>query len=141
MIGVFDSGHGGLTILRALIDRFPGQPFIYLGDHANAPYGNRSSEAVVDLSRSATDALFARGCGLVVLACNTATCVALRTLQQTWLPASRWRGSHGVLGIVAPTVEAATQTPWGVAAPQYPQKYNTDVIAIFATRRTVASGV
>jgi glutamate racemase len=141
MIGVFDSGHGGLTILRALLDRFPGQPFIYLGDHANAPYGNRSSEEVVELSRSATDRLFALGCGLVVLACNTATCVALRTLQQAWLPQSRWHGRHSVLGIVAPTVEAATQTPWGVTAPQYPQKYNSDVIAIFATRRTVASGV
>lgn len=141
MIGVFDSGHGGLTVLRALADRFPDQDFIYFGDHGNAPYGNRPSEEVVALTRAATEALFARGCGLVLLGCNTATCVAARTLQQDWLPGSNWRGQHNVLGIVAPTVEAATQTPWGVTAPQYPQKYNSDVVVVFGTRRTIASEV
>jgi glutamate racemase len=141
MIGVFDSGHGGLTVLRALVGRFPAQPFAYLGDHANAPYGNRPSDEVVALTRAGVEALFGLGCGLVLLACNTATCVAVRTLQQDWLPKSRWGGRHNVLGIVAPTVEAATQTPWGVTSPQYPQKYNSDVIAVFGTRRTVASDV
>jgi glutamate racemase len=64
--------------------------------------------------------------------------VAARHLQQVWLPASPWRG-HNVLGIVAPTVEAATQTPWAVSSPQYPQKYNTDVVAVFGTTRTITS--
>ena len=141
MIGVFDSGLGGLTILRALADRFPQVSFTYLGDHANVPYGNRSSEDVVSLTRGNVEALFDRGCRLVLLGCNTATAVAARNLQQTWLPITPWHGTHNVLGIVAPTVEAATQTPWAVTAPQYPQKYNTDVIAVFGTTRTVASGV
>lgn len=141
MIGVFDSGHGGLTVLRELVRRFPDQSFVYLGDHEHAPYGNRSSDEVVELSRRGTERLFALGCRLVLLACNTATCVAVRTLQQVWLPATEWAGSHNVLGIVAPTVEAATQTPWGVTTPQYPQKYNSDVIAVLGTIRTIASGV
>lgn len=140
MIGVFDSGLGGLTVLRALVRRFPRAPFVYLGDHANVPYGNRPSEEVVDLTRASVEALFRRGCRLVLLGCNTATAVAARALQQEWLPQSGWSG-HNVIGIVAPTVEAATQTPWAVTAPQYPQKYNTDTIAVFGTTRTVDSGV
>lgn len=140
MIGVFDSGLGGLTVLRALVSRFPDKSFIYLGDHANVPYGDRSSADVIDLTRASVEALFAEGCKLVLLGCNTATAVAARHLQQVWLPASPWR-EHNVLGIVAPTVEAATQTPWAVSAPQYPQKYNTDVIGVFGTTRTIASDV
>ncbi len=140
MIGVFDSGHGGLTVYRALADRFPGIGFVYLGDHANAPYGNRPSEEVVDLTRAGVETLFGAGARLVLLGCNTATCVAARTLQQDWLPKSGWE-ARNVLGIVAPTVEAATQTPWAVSAPQYPQKYNTDVIAVFGTTRTITSFV
>jgi glutamate racemase len=138
MIGVFDSGLGGLTVLRALVTRFPDTPFIYLGDHAHVPYGNRTSAEVIDLTRACVEALFERGCKLVLLGCNTATAVAARHLQQNWLPVSPWRG-HNVLGIVAPTVEAATQTPWAVSSPQYPQKYNTDLIAVFGTTRTINS--
>ena len=140
MIGVFDSGLGGLTVLRALVARFPQVPFIYLGDRANVPYGNRTSAEVIDLTRRGVEALYNSGCRLVLLGCNTATAVAARHLQQVWLPASCWRG-HNVLGIVAPTVEAATQTPWAVSSPQYPQKYNTDLIAVFGTTRTITSGV
>jgi len=140
MIGVFDSGLGGLTVLRALVKRFPHLPFIYLGDHAHVPYGDRSSDEVIELTRQGTAALFGAGCKLVLLGCNTATAVAARRLQQEWLPSSPWRG-HNVLGIVAPTVEAATQTPWAVSSPQYPQKYNTDLIAVFGTTRTISSGV
>jgi glutamate racemase len=140
MIGVFDSGLGGLTVLRALVARFPSQPFIYLGDHANVPYGNRSSAEVVALVEKGAEALFGAGCRLVLLGCNTATAVAARPLQQTWLPASPWR-DRNVLGIVAPTVEAATQTPWAVSTPQYPQKYNSDLIAVFGTTRTITSNV
>lgn len=141
MIGVFDSGHGGLTVLKALIARFPRQTFVYLGDHGNAPYGNRPAREIIDLTRRSCETLFGLGCRLVVLACNTATCVAARPLQREWLPASRYAGTHNILGIAAPTVEAATQTPWGVTTPQYPQKYNSDVIAVFGTTRTITSGV
>ena len=138
MIGVFDSGHGGLTVFRALVQRFPRVPFVYLGDHQHVPYGNRASDEIVALTRHGVDALFRRGCRLVLLGCNTATCVAARTLQKDWLPVSGWVGRN-ILGIVAPTVEAATQTPWAVTAPQYPQKYNTDLIAVFGTTRTITS--
>jgi glutamate racemase len=141
MIGVFDSGVGGLTVLRALVGRFPKLSFTYLSDHANVPYGNRASEEIVELTRANVESLFERGCRLVLLGCNTATAVAARRLQRTWLPTSKWAGTHNVIGIVAPTVEAATQTPWAVTTPQYPQKYMTDRIAVFATTRTVTSDV
>jgi glutamate racemase len=140
MIGVFDSGLGGLTVLRALTARFPNLPLIYLGDRAHAPYGDRPSSEVIELTRRGVETLFSAGCKLVLLGCNTATAVAARHLQQAWLPESQWRGRN-VLGIVAPTVEAATQTPWAVSKPQYPQKYNTDLIAVFGTTRTITSGV
>ena len=142
MIGIFDSGLGGLTVLRALHERFPHAAFMYLGDHAHVPYGNRPSEEIVGLTRAATNALFERGCRLVILGCNTATAVAARRLQQEWLPSSGWKSKgYNVLGIVAPTVEAATQTPWAVTTPQYPQKFLTDRIAVFGTTRTIASNV
>ena len=141
MIGVFDSGLGGLTVLKALAERFDRLSFAYLGDHANVPYGDRPSNEVVDLTRAGVERLFAMDCTLVLLGCNTATAVAARTLQQNWLPQSEtWRGRN-VLGIVAPTVEAATLTPWAVTTPQYPQKHNTDLIVVFGTTRTVMSNV
>lgn len=140
MIGVFDSGHGGLTVFRVLTARFPRVRFVYLGDHANVPYGDRPSEEIVALTKRGVETLFHAGCRLVLLGCNTATCVAARTLQKDWLPVSGWHGRN-ILGIVAPTVEAATQTPWAVTAPQYPQKYNSDLIAVFGTTRTIASHV
>lgn len=142
MIGVFDSGLGGLTVLEALSRRFPSASFVYLGDHAHVPYGDRPSDEIVALTQAGTEALFNEGCRLVVLGCNTATAVAARQLQQEWLPGTRWRAEGcNVLGIVAPTVEAATQTPWAVTTPQYPQKFLTDRIAVFGTTRTIASGV
>ncbi|MBX9863515.1 MAG: aspartate/glutamate racemase family protein [Hyphomicrobium sp.] len=142
MIGVFDSGLGGLTVLSALTERFPGQSFVYLGDHAHVPYGDRPSEDIIDLTRIGVEALFERGCKLVLLGCNTATAVAARRLQTTWLPSTPWAAvGHNVVGIVAPTVEAATQTPWAVTTPQYPQKFLTDRIAVFGTTRTIASNV
>ncbi len=140
MIGVFDSGHGGLTVLKSLATRFPNRAFTYLGDHAHVPYGNRPSEEVVDLTRAGVETLFRRGAKLVLLGCNTATCVAARTLQRDWLPTSPWK-NRNILGIVAPTVEAATHTPWAVTTPQYPQKHNTDLIAVFGTTRTITSYV
>ena len=140
MIGLFDSGHGGLTIFKALSTRFPDLPFVYLGDHVNAPYGDRPSDEIVALTQDGVEALFERGCRLVVLACNTATSVACRRLQQDWLPHSKYH-DRNVLGIIAPTVEAATQTPWSVTSPLYPQMYNRDRIAIFGTTRTVTTDV
>lgn len=142
MIGIFDSGLGGLTVLRALMARFPQHSFIYLGDHAHMPYGDRPSEHVVELTRACSQHLFERGCKLVLLGCNTATAVAARTLQRNWLPQTVWKThGHNILGIVAPTVEAATQTPWAVTTPKYPQSYISDRIAVFGTTRTITSNV
>jgi len=142
MIGVFDSGLGGLTVLRALTGRFPELSFVYLADHAHVPYGNRPSEEIVELTRASVETLFRHGCKLVLLGCNTATAVAARRLQRNWLAETPWKSAgHNVVGIVAPTVEAATQTPWAVTTPQYPQKFLTDRIAVFGTTRTIASNV
>lgn len=139
MIGVFDSGHGGLTVMRELVARFPQRQFVYLGDHRNAPYGDKNGAEIVKLTGDACGTLFAMGCKLVIMACNTATAVAGRTLQQEWLEPN-WPGRK-LLGIIAPTVETATQTPWHVKEPVFPQKYNNDTIALFATSATVSSGV
>lgn len=139
MIGVFDSGHGGLTILDALHRRMPQHDFLYFGDHGNAPYGDKSGPEIVALTKAAVDWLFRQGCPAVILGCNTATAVAARTLQQDWLNIA-WPGRK-LLGIIAPTVEAVTQTPWCVQEPMFPQRYNTDTVALFATSVTVNSGV
>jgi glutamate racemase len=136
MIGVFDSGHGGLTILRALVQQLPQRDFLYLGDHAHAPYGERTSVEIVALTRDALQALFDRGCKLVILACNTAAAVALRTLQQDWLPTVA--PDHRILGVLVPTVEAVTGVPWLTTHPvARPDRART--LVVFATRRTVAS--
>ena len=115
MIGVFDSGHGGLTILRALTARFPGHRYVFLGDHAHAPYGARDLEAIYNLTRDNVERLFSIGCRLVLLACNTASAVALRRLQQTWLP--YFAPNNRILGVVVPTIEAVTKVPWHVVSP------------------------
>ena len=103
-IGVFDSGYGGLTVLRSLQQALPEADFIYLGDNARAPYGNRSFDLIYHFTRQATEYLFARGCQLVILACNTASAKALRTIQQNDLPV--WDPERRVLGVIRPTVEA-----------------------------------
>ena len=108
---------------------------LYIADSAHVPYGNKPSEDIVDYTRGCVEELFGRKAKLALLGCNTATAVALRRLQQEWLPQSKWAGNHNILGIVAPTVEAATQTPWAVTSPQYPQKNNTDTIAVFGMAR------
>lgn len=103
-IGVFDSGYGGLTILRSLRSQLPQYDFIYLGDNARAPYGSRSFELVYRFTLEAVEALFAKGCPLVILACNTASAKALRSIQQNDLPGID--ASRRVLGVIRPTVEA-----------------------------------
>jgi glutamate racemase len=143
-IGVFDSGLGGLTIHRALIDRFAGADFIFLGDQAHVPYGGRPGEEIVALTRAGCEALFERGCSLVVLACNTAAAIALRRLQQTWLPG--YRRSLGrpvnVLGIIVPTIEAATGLPWEHEAERRGEKLEqVDILGVFSTPATAASRV
>ena len=99
-IGVFDSGYGGLTILKEL----PEYDYLYLGDNARAPYGTRSFDVVFDFTRQAVEELFRRGCHLVILACNTASAKALRSIQQHVLPVSF--PDRRVLGVIRPTVEA-----------------------------------
>jgi len=142
-IGVFDSGVGGLSIHRALVERMPQADFIYLGDQAHAPYGGRPGEEIVDLTRAGCERLFAAGASLVVLACNTASAIALRRLQQAWLPAQR--ASLGrpvnVLGIIVPTIEAATGVPWHREAPSGAKTERRATLAVFATAGTIRSDV
>jgi glutamate racemase len=104
-IGIFDSGYGGLTIFEHIHRLLPGYDYVYLGDNARAPYGFRSFEIVYRFTRQAVMRLFDEGCPLVILACNTASARALRTIQQLDLPVSR-DPSRRVLGIIRPTVEA-----------------------------------
>lgn len=139
MIGVFDSGHGGLTILRALVTALPDRSFLYLGDHAHMPYGERTSPEILALTERAMETLFAQGCRLVILGCNTAAAVALRTLQQQWLP--QHYPDRRILGVLVPTVELATGVAWADSASNRQDSATTRTIAIFATRRTVASNV
>ncbi len=138
MIGVFDSGHGGLTILRALVDRLPERRFLYLGDHSHAPYGNRTPDEIHALTIENVSRLFAHGCKLVLLACNTAAAVALRRLQQDWQPATF--PDHRVLGVLVPTVEAVTNVPWHIKEPPPGAPRDAATVAIFATPPTVNSG-
>ena len=103
-IGVFDSGYGGLTILEAIRTQLPEYDYLYLGDNARAPYGSRSFELVYEFTRQAVYKLFEMGCHLIILACNTASAKALRTIQQHDLP--QWDKQRRVLGVIRPTVEA-----------------------------------
>ena len=137
MIGVFDSGHGGLTVLRALTKRLPEHGFVYLGDHANAPYGERDTGAVYQLTLENIERLFRMDCRLVILACNTAAAVALRRMQRTWLDEA-WPGRR-VLGVLVPVVEAIVRQPWHVEEPRTGPDAPQETVAIFATRRTVES--
>lgn len=102
-IGVFDSGYGGLTILREIKQALPQYDFIYLGDNARTPYGTRSFEIVYEFTLQAVTKLFEMGCHLVILACNTASAKALRTIQINDLP--RLDVTRRVLGVIRPTVE------------------------------------
>src|SRR5664279_269716 len=103
-IGVFDSGYGGLTILKEFLNDLPGYDFIYLGDNARAPYGSRSFEVVYEYTLQAVKKLFEMGCPLVILACNTASAKALRSIQQHDLPLMD--PTRRVLGVIRPAVES-----------------------------------
>lgn len=125
-IGVFDSGYGGLTILREIRRALPQADYIYLGDNARAPYGVRSFELVYRFTLEAVEYLFARGCQLVILACNTASAKALRTIQQHDL--AGLDPDRRVLGVIRPTAEAV-----GVLS-------RNGHVGLFGTPGTVASG-
>jgi glutamate racemase len=139
MIGVFDSGFGGLTVHRALIEALPDRDFVYLGDNRNAPYGVRPPIDVLNLTCAALERLFAEGCTLVVVACNTASTVALRWIQQQWLPVRRREDGidRNVIGVVVPTIEAATGIEWDEDGTDGQPTRQSRTIAVFATRRTV----
>lgn len=102
-IGIFDSGYGGLTILGKIRERLPGYDYLYLGDNARAPYGTRSFEVIYRFTLEAVKYLFSQGCPLVILACNTASAKALRSIQQNDLP--QIDPTRRVLGVIRPTVE------------------------------------
>lgn len=124
-IGVFDSGFGGLTILRDIRQRLPQYDYLFVGDNARAPYGTRSRELVYEFTLQAVKHLFAQGCHLIILACNTASAEALRTIQQKDLPTLA--PDRRVLGVVRPTVEKVGELT------------HTGHIGVFGTPGTIAS--
>lgn len=126
MIGLFDSGVGGLTIFRAIEARLPEYDYIYLGDNARAPYGDHSQQVILNHTTEGVRYLFERGCGLVLLACNTASSEALRQLQHDWLPKNY--AGRNILGVIRPLAEAAAEIT------------RNKQIGVMATRSTVASG-
>ncbi|WP_164112733.1 MULTISPECIES: glutamate racemase [Sphingobacterium] len=122
-IGIFDSGYGGLTVFKEIQKQLPQYDYIYLGDNARVPYGTRSFEAVYEFTKECVFKLFDLGCNLVVLACNTASAKALRTIQQHDLPPGK-----KVLGVIRPTTEVV-------------DKYTkTNKVGVLATQGTVLSG-
>jgi len=125
MIGVFDSGYGGLTVFKPLTEKFPQYNFIYFGDNARAPYGDKSQETIYQYTKEAVDWLFGQGCELIILACNTASSQALRKIQQKFLP-EKWPNKK-VLGVLIPVAEAIAQE-------------NPDKVGILATIATIESG-
>ncbi len=127
-IGIFDSGYGGLTILDAIRKELPQYDYLYLGDNARAPYGTRSFDVIYRYTLQAVKFLFEQDCALVILACNTASAKALRTIQQKDLPEINHKSSkRNVLGVIRPTVEAV------------PSITKTGHVGILATPATVSS--
>lgn len=106
-IGIFDSGLGGLVITKAIIRKLPKYDFIYLGDTKRVPYGNRSQETIYEFTKQAVEYLFKQNCLLVILACNSASAMALRRLQREFLP--KKYPKRRILGVIVPTVEIASQ--------------------------------
>jgi glutamate racemase len=125
-IGVFDSGFGGLTVLKEIISELPGYDYLYLGDNARAPYGSRSYETVYEYTLECVKHLFDKGCHLVILACNTASAKALRTIQQKDLPTIA--PHKRVLGVIRPTTEIIGNYS------------KTGCVGVLGTQGTVSSG-
>lgn len=126
MIGIFDSGIGGLTVLKAIVERLPNYQLMYLGDTARTPYGNRSQDLIYQFTEQAVDFLFSQGCELVIVACNTASAEALRKIQQEWLPVHY--PNRRVLGVIRPLAEEASRVT----------RYGR--VGVVGTRGTVSSG-
>ena len=124
-IGIFDSGFGGLNIMKGIAKELPEYDYIYLGDTARVPYGNRSREIIYEFTKQAVDFLFSKNCELIIFACNTASSDALRRIQQEYLP-SQYPGKK-VLGVIIPAVEFAVT------------KTKNKRIGIVATEGTVSS--
>ena len=104
-LGVFDSGLGGLVIAKSIRDALPDIDMLYFGDTLHVPYGKRSDEAIFNYTKQAMEFMFAQGCNLIVVACNTASSAALRRLQQEWLPGAY--PDRNIIGVIVPTLEAA----------------------------------
>jgi glutamate racemase len=113
-IGVFDSGLGGLFILKALKQKLPQYDYLYVGDTLHVPFGDRSQESLYRITRKAVDYLFKHDCGIVLLACNTASTMALRQLQQEYLP--KHYPDQRILGPIIPTVEITSGARVGIIA-------------------------
>lgn len=131
-VGIFDSGLGGLTVWDAVTKRLPEVPFVYYGDNAHTPYGVRDPEDIFNLTTAGVERLWAAGCDLVILACNTASAAALRRMQESWLPEEK-----RVLGVFVPLIEALTERQWGDNSP--PREVAVKHVALFATPATVSS--
>ncbi|MFZ5751293.1 MAG: glutamate racemase [Pseudomonadota bacterium] len=131
-VGVFDSGLGGLTVYDAVAKRLPEVAFVYYGDNAHAPYGVRDADDIFRLTCAGVERLWAEGCDLVILACNTASAAALKRMQETWVPPDK-----RVLGVFVPLIEALTERQWGDNSP--PREVAVKHVALFATPATVAS--
>lgn len=131
-VGVFDSGLGGLTVHQAIAAHLPDLPLVYLGDNRHTPYGTRDAEDIFNLTCAGVERLWAEGCDLVILACNTASAAALKRMQEAWLP-----GDKRVLGVFVPMIEALTERRWGDNSP--PREVSVKHVALFATPATVAS--
>lgn len=137
MIGVFDSGFGGLTVLAAVVEALPQYDYLFLADSARAPYGARSQDVINDFTLESVEWLFDEGCTVVVLACNTASARALRNIQQLHLP--RHRPDRRVLGVVRPSVEALAGLPPGAIPGETAPSATRGTVAVLATDSTVAS--
>ncbi len=131
-VGIFDSGLGGLTVLDEAARALPEVPFVYYGDNAHTPYGVREPDDIYQLTVDGCERLFAAGCTLVILACNTASAAALRRMQENWVPKDR-----RVLGVFVPMIEALTERHWGDNSP--PREVEVKHVALFATPATVRS--
>ncbi|SDW45456.1 glutamate racemase [Ruegeria halocynthiae] len=131
-VGIFDSGLGGLTVLNAAQKRLPDVGFLYYADSLHAPYGVRDADDIYNLTRTAVQNLWDRGCNLVILACNTASAAALRRMQEAGVPEGK-----RVLGVFVPLIEALTERQWGDNSP--PREVEVQHVALFATPATVSS--
>jgi glutamate racemase len=137
MIGVFDSGFGGLTVLASLQKALPQYDYLFLADSARAPYGARSLDVIYEFTLESVEWLFDQGCTLVILACNTASTRALRNIQQLYLPVRR--RDRRVLGVVRPSVEALAGLPPGAVPGQTPPSPAAGIVAVLGTESTIAS--